>query len=647
MQKDFRRANLRGKSFKGQDLTGANFSHSDIRGANFANAILTKANFSQAQAGLSNGWTIFLIIISLVLSAMSGLIAAITSFWIAWFFTPDFIEQNSIFPGVITLIGLTVCFITTVVQGVGIVPVAVTAVVAIAVGILVGLAGTVSLIAAVIGIIAVAIAVAVAVAVARAGAGTGAVVVAVAVTALRAAAEVRTVAEVGPGITDGALDLVGLGLFLGWSVLSVAVAVAVVGVGTYIAWHALAGEQKYAWVQRIAVVFACTGGTNFHQADLTDANFNYALLNNTNFTKAILTRTRWYEARKLDLARVGNSILRQPAIRDLLVTGNGYKKSYEGVNLIGANLTGANLNKANLKKANISHATFQGANLEQANLSQVQAIGTNFRGAYLTAACLEAWQIDSNTMINRVDCRYIYLLENPRLGTDDRGRRPLNPSEIFAFGSGDFEKLCQSFWMNTVQIYLPSNMNREVFINTYQKLMEENPGITPHGLEKSKGDFLLTLTVPEGVDKNKIKQYFSLLTQEDSLPYTSERNKMTGSVILGEISRSVTHTISQLTTPFKLDEPEIKGLLTQLQRAIETEIHLNEEDTVEALVQVATLAGAARNPREIAIQNLAQTAIKILKGKCISLPKNAQLLEESKKLLPAIEELLGLTLTVV
>ncbi|NER50333.1 MAG: hypothetical protein F6J92_27390, partial [Symploca sp. SIO1A3] len=167
-------------------------------------------------------------------------------------------------------------------------------------------------------------------------------------------------------------------------------------------------------------------------------------------------------------------------------------------------------------------------------------------------------------------------------------------------------------------------------------------GITPHRLQKQEHHFLLTLTLPEDADKNKIKQYFSILQQSSSPVHTSETSKINSNVILEEISSSVTHVISQLATPFQPEQPEIIELLTQLQRAIEAEADFNEEDTAEALVQVATLAGAAKNSQEVVINNLAQTAINILKGKFASLPNNAKLVQESQTLLPVIEHRLGL-----
>jgi type IV secretory pathway VirB6-like protein len=111
MPQDFSGQNLRGRSFKGQNLAGANFSYADIRGANFTGANLTGANFSHAQAGLQRHWAIFLVLVSLILSALSGFLSAIAGYWIAVFFTPTCIATYTIIPGVLILIVLAVFFI--------------------------------------------------------------------------------------------------------------------------------------------------------------------------------------------------------------------------------------------------------------------------------------------------------------------------------------------------------------------------------------------------------------------------------------------------------------------------------------------------------------------------------------------------------
>jgi len=117
MPKDFSGKNLRGRNFKGQNLTGAKFIGADIRGANFTNAILRDADFTGAKAGLQHRWTIFIVTISLFLSAISGLMSGLTTAWITLFFTPNNIQEYTLIPGVLLLIVLAIFFIVTLRQG--------------------------------------------------------------------------------------------------------------------------------------------------------------------------------------------------------------------------------------------------------------------------------------------------------------------------------------------------------------------------------------------------------------------------------------------------------------------------------------------------------------------------------------------------
>lgn len=110
-----------------------------------------------------------------------------------------------------------------------------------------------------------------------------------------------------------------------------------------------------------------------------------------------------------------------------------------------------------------------------------------------------------------------------------------------------------------------------------------------------------------------------------------------------EISGTVANTISQLE---KSDDPEatkLAELLKQLQKAIEANPDLSDEDKAEALEQVKVLAEAGKNPKEGSLQKASKTAIKVLKGTIASLPTAAKLVEQCKELLPMITRLLGLT----
>jgi uncharacterized protein YjbI with pentapeptide repeats len=274
------------------------------------------------------------------------------------------------------------------------------------------------------------------------GAGVGVVAIAWAIKGLGAIGGVLAGAGVGIGAVaaiaaaiaavEGAETVVVAGALVG--------AGATAGLGVFLAWRALAGDEKHDFIRIPAIAFAAIGGTSFWEADLTDANFTNTTLKSTDFRGATLTRTCWRNVREMDRAGVGDSILTQKAVRELLTTGKGYDKSYLGANLRGAHLVGAILTNAILKEAEISNANFQEAELEGANLTNVQAVGTDFTGAKLTGACLESWKIDSTTKLEEVDCQYIFLLEHP----DKNGSRERRPHDADTFFEpGDLAKLYQ------------------------------------------------------------------------------------------------------------------------------------------------------------------------------------------------------------
>ena len=107
-------------------------------------------------------------------------------------------------------------------------------------------------------------------------------------------------------------------------------------------------------------------------------------------------------------------------------------------NLSNANLSSTNLIYTDLYHANLSEANLSGANLSdaelmEADLSMTQALGTNFFTALLTGACVEDWQINSETQLSSVECEYIYLKN------EQQERRPSSGE----FAPGEFIQLFQ------------------------------------------------------------------------------------------------------------------------------------------------------------------------------------------------------------
>ncbi|MEH2259872.1 pentapeptide repeat-containing protein [Nostoc sp.] len=646
MPPDYSGQNLRGRSFRGQNLTGVNFSKADIRGANFANAILKNADFTRAKAGLQLHWLIVLLIVALVLLAQGVIYSISLGLSVASLFDTRY--TGSVFIGLVCII----------------IVVAVFCIVTLRNNLTAGL-GVVAVILVFV----------------------SPVVVILVVAFPKDFSVIRTLPK---GSTF---------------VSALAFSVAFILFSIFIGWRIQSRDDQDAWFDSVVNTFAATGGTSFYGANLINADFTGAILQNTDFRKANLILTRFYEAKKLNFARVDDTILANRTVLNLLVTCNGRGKSYAGANLKGANLKDADLNKANLKGADIIAATFEGACLEWANLTITQAIYTNFTSAHMTGACIEAWNINSTTKLHNVNCRFIYLLEYPRLGTDDRERRPSNGE----FQPGEFTKLFEEV-LNTVDLIFRNGIDWKAFVNAFQTVQDQNED-TELALQsiENKGDGVVVVKVgvPVDTDKKKIHsdftQNYQLALQAVEEKYKAqlqakdneiviyrqqsgemaeivkllankpinvqvdnkvENKNMTNSndasrkieigsigrdfnasgqaLNLGDLSGTVTNTINQLPASPEPEKPGIKELLTQLQAAIEADTNLPQEDKAEALEQVKALAEAGKSPQEGAMQKAAKTAIKILKGTISSLPSATKLVEQCSNLLPLISNFLGL-----
>ena len=502
----------------------------------------------------------------------------------------------------------------------------------------------------------------------------------------------------------GIVSLIVLVVFLFYTLRKgfVAVAVAVALLGAYLGWRSFKGDRRDPGIRSVGVAFGTMGGTSFYDAELSDADFTRATLKNTNLRAKSLTHTCWSSAKKLDLARLGNTILSQANVRELLITRNGYKKSYQDANLRGANLAGVNLEQANLKYANLSEATLTSANLKDVNLTEVQAVGTDFTTAYLTGACLESWNIDHTTKLDKVDCQYIFLLENPNeLGS--RERRPHDPERVFQ--PGDFTKLYQEV-INTVEILLRKGANPEAFRQAFQQLMADNPHINSDsikGIERKGEDVLLTLEVPVDTDKAEVEHNFletyearleaakeqarlegkseqqqeqikdlkeiaMVLAQKESdnifLAHQEHMEKKTvkesnqsrninienstvnasgaGSFNQGDIQGTVANNINQRTASTDYSKLNLQQLLTKLTKAIENDANFPSEDKQDSLDAIDNLTTASQEKDIVIQKKKANKALRSLERIAKLLPAGAAFITIFKEIAPHIYSLLRL-----
>ncbi len=510
---DFSGKNLRGHSFRGQNLIGVNFSYADIRGADFTGAILTNANFSHARAGLRSHQAMNLTLVALLLAALVGFTSTFTTVFAAYLLFPYSVSPDRVLASIVVL-GLSIILsLVTVRYGLE-TALSTAMVVGVGLGALLGsMTGTVDGIAA--GAIAVTITAVIAIACIGACATT---IVTTRITAGIAAAMLATAMIVLGGTIAAKIGtVIGLtvaGVITGGNVAGVRIAAtqeaeiaAIVGsaagalLSNYVSCRAATGDPKFALIWQRAIAFAAWGGTCFRGADLTDANFTQASLHSTDFRNAKPLRTNFYQVKYLDRARVGQTILADSTVRDLVVTHQGRHKPYIGRNLKGTNLAGADLSGADLTEVDISEATLEGACLEQANLTKVQAVGSDFRGTRLTGACIEAWNIDSTTQLENVLCDYIYL-RNPQ-----QERRPSSGT----FAAGDFTELFQEI-IHTIDLIFRNGIDQKAFNYSLHQLQIENEGIalSIRSLEKkSNGVVVVRVDVPADVNKAQLHADFS------------------------------------------------------------------------------------------------------------------------------------------
>nr|WP_083468696.1 pentapeptide repeat-containing protein [Nostoc piscinale] len=482
MALDYSGQNLRGRNFKGQNLAGANFSYADIRGANFSGANLTGANFSNAKAGLQRRWVIGLVLVSFLLSALSGYLWSFNGYVVSLIFSSS--NENQI-AGFIALIILIAFSFITIRQGIiaGLKAGAFAIVGTFAGGFALTVAEAFSVAGSVAVVVAGAFTGAFALTLAGVLAGTEAIVVAVVVAEVFAVAGVVVVGIAGD--VAGAIAVVEA-LFI-----------------VYISWRAIIRDQKYSLLLNLTIAFAATGGTSFRHASLTNADFTQAVLKSTDFRNAILTRTCYYQAKMLDRVRPGSTYLQNPQIRQLLVTGEAQGQNFDRQNLRGIKLQSANLADASFIGADLSEANLQDADLSRVKLKQTQLEATDLTGATLTGAFIEDWGITRETKLHGVRCEYIFM-RLPTKENPDPLRKPDNQQEVFQ--DGDFGEFIQPIF-DTLDLYYNQGVDPRAIAISFKKLAENHPEAELEivAIEKRGDDKLLVrVKTAEAINKSQL-----------------------------------------------------------------------------------------------------------------------------------------------
>ncbi|NJN87536.1 MAG: pentapeptide repeat-containing protein [Leptolyngbyaceae cyanobacterium SL_7_1] len=274
-------------------------------------------------------------------------------------------------------------------------------------------------------------------------------------------------------------------------------------------------------------------GADLILTSLSYANFNKATLNKATLIEANLIRSNFSGATLIKVNLDGASLIEARLIDTNLSGANLTKAKLIDANLSGANLSGANLTATNfsgaylkgtnlsgadLTDANLSGAYLKGANLSNALLIASQLSRSNLTHAILTGACIQDWNINSETQLNDVTCEYVYLKaewspqQERSLLTN---RRPSDPNRIFA--PGEFAKLFQKA-LETVDLIFVDGIDWKAFFQSFQELRSQydDDNLSIQAIEKkSGGTFVIRLEVSPEADKGTIERHAKELYERD------------------------------------------------------------------------------------------------------------------------------------
>ncbi|NJM49084.1 MAG: CHAT domain-containing protein [Alkalinema sp. RU_4_3] len=555
---DFSGAQLQGADFRKTNLTRANFDRANIQSANFTQAQLNGSNFTGASAGLSNIPRAAIATISTLVAIAAGLGECLGPSWIMnllifdnkllRFGSADTTYVYSLTAGLVSLEILIVFLVITVRSGIG---------VALRLGGIHAL--TIGLPAStMIGVLAGAKVFPGPAGPGEASVGVGgaiAMAIFLSITSILLLALMATLQE--SYIWTAIASAVGILLIIYWNIITPTPPVMMIGmiIGAIILWgfslfiarQSIANRPGYQSVRQLAIMIKTLFGTKFYGADLTQASFSGTCLKYTDLRKINATHTLWQNSRQLDWARVGLTILSNPIVRDLLVSGDGQQQSYIGLNLRGANLSHANLREANFSQADLSDAILQNADLQWATLTQTQAIAANFTGANLTGACgLATWNIDHTTHLGNIECRWIYLLETAKPNTDDRERRPSSGE----FGPGEFTSLFREV-INTIDLIFRNGIDQRAFSQSLQQLQSENNAaqLELQSLEnKGNGTVIAKLKVSPTANKSDIHSQFTQFYQDAALKFNQQQD------LLNQHIQTLYEKVDRLTQRASIDQ---------------------------------------------------------------------------------------------
>ena len=541
--RDFSGNNLRGCSFRNQDLTGADFSGAYIEGTDFSDAILCGAKFAGARTGVRKRWRNVTYCLSSLLGTCLGFastrfaaqIVGLRDFTIVSSDITDLCksaqlvsaQSTSAVSGVFAVFTVVLFLIKAKSQGVfsALLLASSMATLCVVAGVFSVVLGeptigrlSVETITNIILAVFASIGSSLLFISSTLVAGKRAVLPALPFSAIGAilisslAKGTIRASLCGDGGLSGSLLAIGIGVLVTYLCLDLSQSCLQENMGNIKGVNKVGNSvDKHSYIRKSSITLAAQLGTCFSGANLTNADFSGAKLKNANFRGAEIGYTQWFRASDIDYANFDNTILDIKVVRDLFCNRDGKGKKYNEIDLHKANLIGIDFTYAQLKGANLEKANLSGANLEYANLKLARLAGANFSSARMTGATIEGWSINSSTIFTGVDCKRVYLREDPDPGSP-HGREP-SPADG-AFEPGDFTKMFQ-LAQNTFNLILRNGVDRDSLDAALKAIAVSHSGVRLRGIEdRHDGFILITLDVQEDTNKADLQRDFHQIYQE-------------------------------------------------------------------------------------------------------------------------------------
>lgn len=474
--------NLQGQSFRNQDLSGLDFSNSYIRSTDFTGANLSQANFSNVQAGQQLHWYLCSLLIFICLSVAAGLIVGWGGGIVGYFmFVTDSSYQEGYQEGELSSLPIIAAILLPPIlflfanilirkglnSRLGAYLLIVASVLAICAAVLPDASSTIFaliLFLFILCFVSATVINGISIASASFSLGKNGAFVSLLINFL------FTPISMYEGASIDSLDQAKsktLALLIAFTLSSLSIALSF-----YVGRSAALEDERYNLVYKLSVYFSSLGGTKFRSAICTDTDFSNSLLKSANFKQAILKRTKFFGAQGLRKALLGNGYLKDPKIRNLVVSGYGNGQNFDYQDLRDVNLEGSSLVNSSLIATNLCEANLRDADLSNSNLTQTQLYKADLGDTCLTGACIQDWGISTDTNLQGVKCDYIYMRNE-----QDPCRKPDNLSEVFK--PGDFADFITPI-IKTLDLYKRQNVDPRLAAKTYKTIdLFHREGIDP------------------------------------------------------------------------------------------------------------------------------------------------------------------------